>query len=118
MISNLAPYTSGAHIWVKYSKKSSNTHHLDTFFNKIHIISKKGRCLHTCPLLLYHFDVRLYVNTLSEIRVQKSQLSVLIPLKDIAGIYLVQDIIEGDIVAVGYDGIALLLKLIEVVHNP
>jgi hypothetical protein len=42
MISNPAPYISGAHIWVKYSKNSSNSHHFDTIFNKNDLKSKKA----------------------------------------------------------------------------
>ena len=35
-------------MWLKYSEKSSNPHHFNTFFNKIHINSK-GQMLSHLP---------------------------------------------------------------------
>ena len=42
---------------------------------------------------------------------------MLIPSKNISSIYLVGDVVEGGVVAVGDDGVALVLEAGEVVHD-
>lgn len=62
MISNPAPYISGAHIWVKYSKKTSNSHHFDTIFNK-NDLKTKGSFLFINTSIPFVFYPNLLIYT-------------------------------------------------------
>jgi len=62
MISNPAPYISGAHIWVKYSKNSSNSHHFNTIFNK-NDLKTKGSFLFTNTSIPFVFYPNLLIYT-------------------------------------------------------
>ena len=62
MISNPAPYISGAHIWVKYSKNSSNSLHFNTFFNK-NDLKTKGSFLFINTSIPFVFYPKLLIYT-------------------------------------------------------
>ena len=64
MISNTAPHISGAHIWVKYSKNTSNSLHFNTFFNK-NDLKTKGSFLfiNTSIPFVFYPNLLIYTKT-------------------------------------------------------